>query len=86
MRCTRGTEHDVDNLGPTAAPHGVPQLRWARGMPEGRRENKSLAWYRGQQSGHIDAVLNLQKMGYTRAAKRLHKSLHLDDKGNRELG
>ena len=86
MKSARGTERDVDDLGPTQAPRGMPQARWSRSMPEGRREGKHLAWYRGRHSGHIDAVLSLQKMGYTRAAKRLQKELRLDDRGNKKLG
>ena len=86
MKSARGTERDVDDLGPSRAPRGMPQARWSRGMQEGRRESKHLAWYRGQQSGHMYEVLALQKMGYTLAAKRLQKSLGLDDRGNRTLG
>jgi len=82
LRCKRGTEQDVADLGPSRPPRGVPMARWARGMPEGRREGKSLAWYRGQQSGRIDAILTLQKWGFTRIANRLQKLYNFNDKGD----
>ena len=82
LRCDRGDESDVDDLGPGPAPAGVPQRVWNLSRPEGKTESKALGWYRGRHSGWIDAVLTLQEMGHPRIAKKLQKHFDLNDDGS----
>ncbi len=81
LKCDRGTEDDVRDLGPGSPPDGVAMARWAAGEPQGKREGKALGWRRGQQSGWIEAVLTLQEMGHTRIAAKLQRHFGLDDTG-----
>ena len=73
-------------LEPTPAPPGMPQARWARGMPEGQREGKALAWYRGEQAGRFDAVLSLQELGHPRIADKLRRHYRMDAEGSVTYG
>ncbi len=74
-------EKALHDLNPTPAPHGYPTVRWARGMPEGRREGKTLAWYRGRQAGIYDAYLTIRRR-YPQAAKDLIEAYDMNKDGN----
>ncbi len=79
LKCKRIGERDaLHDINPTPAPRGVPQARHNRGSG---RHSQSLGWYRGKQSGQIDAVLTLQEMGHTRIAAKLQKHYGFDDDG-----
>ncbi len=76
----RSSEKGYKTLGPRPAPPGVPQARWNKGEPAGRREGKELAWRRGHQSGLWDAVLTV-RTEHPRVAEKLRKCLRMDEKG-----
>lgn len=70
--------HDIN---PSRAPHGIPTARWRRGAQPGRREDKSLAWYRGHHAGVYDAALTI-KQHYPRVAAALLRAFSMKADGS----
>lgn len=69
------------DINPTPAPHGVPTARWRAGNSQGRREDKTLAWYRGHHAGVYDAALTIQRR-YPRVAAALLRAFGMNNDGS----
>ncbi len=68
-------------LNPSPAPPGISQARWSKSMEAGRREDKSVAWYRGHQAGMHDAYLTI-KQEHPRIAEKFRKCAGFNKDGS----
>lgn len=66
-------EEACRDINPTKAPPGMPTARWRESSQRGRRESKTLGWYRGHHAGVWDSYIALRKK-FPKAAEALRES------------
>ena len=82
LKSATDPESALRDINPSLMPAvlGLPTARWRRSHEEGRREDKTLAWYRGRHAGLYDAYLML-KADHPRVAEAFRKACGFNARG-----